>query len=199
MKSISFAKIFCFLAVILAGSILGFRRLSLAKAASTPGNKDSDAIKAISGYKEWKKANPEPQLMDSYLATLCTTPTPSRAKLDELDPHKDKWLTVYVNDTGYSEFTSKKVPHFAEGTVIVKEKLGDPTNTTPELLTVMIKRHSGFNPTDGDWEYLVFGGQASKVAARGKIQSCEECHETRQAEDYVFRSYLTLANSKALK
>lgn len=176
---------------VLAARVSSFGQICAAEGIVASGDQDSAAVKLISDYKKWKKANAEPQLMNSYLAMLCTTPTPSRLKLEKLDPHKGKYVTVFVNDTGYQEFISKKTPHFAEGTVLVKEKLAAATDTNPELLTVMLKRKAGFDPKNGDWEYLAFNGQGSTVTARGKLQSCQECHESRQAEDYVFRNYLS--------
>ena len=81
-------------------------------------------------------------------------------------------------------------PNFPEGSVIVKEKLPGKASQEPELLTVMIKRAKGFNPTSGDWEYMVVDGTGTTVQARGKLENCQSCHTGNSRTDYVFRSYL---------
>jgi hypothetical protein len=102
-----------------------------------------------------------------------------------------KYVTVYVNDLGKKAMVAEKTPIFPVGSVIVKEKLTKPESKSPELMTVMVKREKDFNPDCGDWEFLVFNGDGKQVTARGKIESCANCHRTRPAigADYVFRNY----------
>jgi hypothetical protein len=54
----------------------------------------------------------------------------------------------------------------------------------------MIKREKGYNPENGDWEYLVLDGSASTIKAQGKIEKCQICHIGSKNTDYVDRSYL---------
>ena len=85
---------------------------------------------------------------------------------------------------------SQMKPNFPEGSIIVKEKLLTRDSTSPELLTVMVKREKGFNQESGDWEYMVVDGEQTKVEGRGKLANCQSCHVLQSETDYVFRSYL---------
>lgn len=99
------------------------------------------------------------------------------------------------------------------GTAILKEKLQPvaapnqpPANPAPsannkangppapqyttELFTGMLKREAGYNPAGGDWEYFVISGDANKLLARGKIDSCIDCHQAYKSTDYVTRAYM---------
>ena len=83
----------------------------------------------------------------------------------------------------------QKRPQFPVGTVIVKEKLARVDSNSPELMTVMVRHAKGYNPENGDWEYLVVGGKGTRIDAQGKLATCQSCHSRAPAEDNVFRSY----------
>jgi hypothetical protein len=142
-------------------------------------------VKEIAGYRGWSKVNTEPQLMPDRTSFLCAAPM-ATAK----DPHLNKYATVYVNDIGRKAMLEQLKPSFPEGSVIVKEKLPNKSSQEPELMTVMIKREKGFNPTSGDWEYMVVDGTGTKVEAQGKLENCQSCHAAKPGTDYVFRTYL---------
>ena len=152
-----------------------------------------DAVKAIAGYRNWTKVNPKPDFMQPQTAALCAAVRPViGADPDGVtSPHRRKYITVYVNESGRRAMMEQASPKFPEGSVIVKEKLSEPSSTSPELLTVMIKREKGFNPETGDWEYAVFDGPGTKVESRGKLNNCQGCHVSRPNTDYIFRTYLT--------
>jgi hypothetical protein len=78
---------------------------------------------------------------------------------------------------------------YPEGAVIVREKLATEAGS-PEVLTAMIKRKKGFNPAAGDWEFLVISGDATKITKREKTGSCQSCHQSVSAKDFVFDNYL---------
>ncbi len=137
-------------------------------------------------YKKWTKVNKTPMNISITIAQLCARQTPIY-KSPEKNPHRDKFITVYVNDLG-KEAMFAESPKFAVGSVIVKEKLPSPTSE-PELLTVMIKRETGFNPENGDWEYLVLDPVKTSVLERGKLERCQKCHLEKKDNDYVFRTY----------
>jgi hypothetical protein len=117
----------------------------------------------------------------------------------ESNPHRDKYFTVYVNDLGRQAMLGQKNPKFPEGSVIVKEKLSAQDSTEPELLTVMVKQKEGFNPANGDWEYMVLDGTGTKLAGRGLLQNCQSCHIANHKTDYVFRTYLSAEVAGQLK
>ena len=151
-----------------------------------------EPIKEIAGYRNWTKVNVEPQLMQARTAQLCAALTVASADLNsKANPHRDKYISVYVNAIGREAMIEKLKPIFPEGSVIVKEKLPDKMSETPELLTVMIKRSKGFNAITGDWEYMVVDGSGTKVEARGKLENCQGCHLATPQTDFIFRSYLT--------
>jgi hypothetical protein len=159
------------------------------KNSLTVGLVPPDSINEIAGYRSWTRVNAEPQLMPDQVSALCAAPVPSRADAPT-NPHRHKYLMVYVNDTGRKAMLEQKNPAFPEGSVIVKEKLSEKSSQTPELLTVMIKRGKGFNSTSGDWEYMVVDGTGMTVQAQGKLENCQSCHSAKPDTNYVFRTYL---------
>jgi cytochrome P460 len=151
-----------------------------------------EPVKEIAGYRNWTKVNTEPQLMHRRAAIDCTIwLSPALEVVDgETNPHREKYITVYVNAIGRDAMMEKLKPIFAVGSVIVKEKLPERSSQSPELLTVMIKREKGFNSETGDWEYMAVDGTGSKVEARGKLKNCQRCHLDQPKTDYIFRTYL---------
>jgi len=144
-------------------------------------------VKEIAGYRGWFKVNTEPQVMPDRTAVLCAAASlPAAPK----NPHNNKYVTIYVNDIGRKAMLEQLNPNFPEGSVIVKEKLPDKSSQVPELLTVMIKRGKGFNPTSGDWEYMVVDGTGTKLLSQGKLENCQSFHTAKPNTDYVFRTYL---------
>jgi hypothetical protein len=109
---------------------------------------------------------------------------------EKSSPHLNKWVSVFVNPVGREQMMTKQRPKFPVGSMIVKEKLGSADSTTPELLTVMIKREPGYDPKNGDWEYLVLDGPASKIVEQGKLARCSGCHRSYDYSDFVTRTYL---------
>lgn len=154
-------------------------------------------VAEIQGYKTWTRVNPQPVNMDAVVAQMCAAPVGPRSA--DKNPHLHKFITVYVNETGRRAMMEERTPDFPQGSVIVKEKLATKDAAAPELLTVMIKREKGFNPESGDWEYMVTNGEATEVQARGRLQSCQACHEMNRSTDFINRSYLPREVLKALK
>jgi hypothetical protein len=172
--------------LIAIGSLVGHVATQSNSSASVLA---AQPVQEIAGYRNWTKVNAEPQLMPDQVSLLCAAPFPAKAD-DPSNPHRHKYITVYVNDTGRKAMLEQKNPAFPEGSVIVKEKLSEKSSQTPELLTVMIKRGKGFNPTSGDWEYMVVDGTGTKIQAQGKLENCQSCHSAKPDTDYVFRTYL---------
>jgi hypothetical protein len=149
-------------------------------------------VKEIEGYKNWTKVNPVPQLMPGRVALACFLWITSAGVIidGETNPHRDKYLTVYVNDLGRKAMLTEKSPVFPVGSVIVKEKLPAQDSPEPELLTVMIKQRKGYNPPSGDWEYMAVNGTGTEVQGRGHLKHCQSCHLDHKKTDYIFRTYL---------
>ena len=155
-----------------------------------PESSSQDSLSAIANYRAWTKVNPTPEMMDVRTSTDCAAPIGGFATYGRNNPHREKYITVYVNELGRKAMMEQASPKFPEGSVIVKEKLTEPSSQTPELLTVMMRREKGFNPESGDWEYIVVDGTGTKVEARGKLANCQGCHLSTAKADYVFRTYL---------
>lgn len=153
----------------------------------------------IEGYRQWTRVNPIPAVFPSKIAIQCAMPTAAQLSMEQGNPHRDKFIAVYVNDTGRQPMMQQKFPRFPQGSVIVKEKLASKDDTQPELLTVMMKRERGFNPENGDWEYMVVDGSGKSVQARGKLEKCQACHTMASDKDYVNRNYLPYEVWKKLK
>jgi hypothetical protein len=147
------------------------------------------ALEDIQGYKNWVRVNDSPIILPPKIAALCRLASPEEVAAEKNNPHRQKYLTVYVNEIGSHAMLEAKTPIFAIGSIIVKEKLPSKTSESPELLTVMIKREAGYSSAHGDWEYLVLDGKASKIEARGQMANCMSCHESEKDTDYVFRTY----------
>lgn len=156
----------------------------------TSENAQRSGSEVVEGYKQWTRVNPTPAVLHSQLALDCAAPTAKRSRMEEGNPHRDKFITVYVNDIGRHAMMLEKVPRFPQGSVIVKEKLPSKNSSAPELLTVMTKREPGYDPQNGDWEYIALDGAGKSVQARGKLESCQACHMMVKATDYVSRNYL---------
>ncbi|AUX21828.1 uncharacterized protein SOCEGT47_023230 [Sorangium cellulosum] len=45
----------------------------------------------------------------------------------------------------------------------------------PVTLLAMVKRHAGYDPDGGDWEYLILTPQGTS-AHRGALPPCKRCH-----------------------
>jgi len=144
----------------------------------------------IAGYRNWTLVNPEPVKMLAPVAILCAPVTQVMADGEKGNPHRDKFISVYVNDVGKRAMLIELQPHFPKGSIIVKQKLTTKSATDPELLTVMIKRDAEFDPSNGDWEYMVFDGTGKTVQAQGKLENCQSCHLRVKDTDYVNRTYL---------
>jgi hypothetical protein len=167
-------------------------------AAAHPAEATGDPVQEITGYRGWTKVNKEPQLMPDQTAQLCAAASPAIGAAAQ-NPHRNKYITVYVNELGRKAMIEQKGPAFPEGSVIVKEKLSEQSSQKPELMTVMIKRGKGFNPASGDWEYMVVDGTGTKVLAHGKLDNCQSCHSAKPGTDYVFRTYLSDEVMRKLK
>jgi hypothetical protein len=147
-------------------------------------------LKDIRDYKAWMRVHPTALRLPAPLDALCAVPTRQQSIETSQNPHRQKYFVVYVNETGRVAMMSQLKPIFPEGSIIVKEKLLAEDDTSPEMLTVMVKREPGFNPESGDWEYMVVNGSRTKIEGRGKLANCQACHALKSGTDYVFRTYL---------
>ncbi len=149
-------------------------------------------LSVLSKYRTWTLVNPAPVKMEPHVSVLCAAVMPK-------NPHRDKFISVYVNEIGKTAMMMQLQPKFPQGSMIVKEKLESTESQSPELLTAMIKREKGYNPRGGDWEYLVLNGSASHLTKRGRLVACSGCHLAYKTTDYVTRTYLSGEDRRQLK
>ena len=182
MKSLAFL-----VAVVLSVSLSVYLSTPAKSSAAVDVGSDGSFI---AGYKGWTRVNREPQNIPSRIAIQCAMPTREQLSWEEQNPHRDKFVVVYVNAIGRHAMLEQKWPRFPVGSVIVKEKLSTKESTSPELLTVMKKREAGYDPQKGDWEYFVFDGTGREMRASGKLEKCQGCHLDEKQTDYVSRRYI---------
>jgi len=179
--------------VLVLGSLcsLGLAAISYHRSPPQPAVESGEAkrdplVAKFSDYRKWILVNPVPELMELAAAIDCVR-IPGR---DESSPHLNKYISVYVNETGRDAMMTQRTPRFPPGSLIVKEKLSSKTSTEPEILTAMVKHEQGYNPESGDWEYLVLNGNASAILEQGKLARCQSCHLAYRSSDFITRTYL---------
>jgi len=161
---------------------------------------NADLARLVSRIWYFTRLTEKPVLMDPEVAMACAPPQIQLpANHVQLLPKKSAGnavFQVYVTADGMTAMTAK-VPSaspgsaisFPIGVVILKQKFTDPEAKSPVLYTGMIKREKGFNPECGDWEFFVVNGDASAILARGRIESCMDCHKSYPQSDFVTRDY----------
>jgi hypothetical protein len=134
---------------------------------------------------------PHPKEIPLSLWEQCVaSPAPSQGPQDEpartlealrKGPHANASVLVYASKPAV-QMLSREKRKFPVGTVIVKEKIASPLQT--HAVTGMVKRSSGYNPKDGDWEYFYW--DAPTGLTQGKINNCVECHAKASRLDFVY-------------
>jgi hypothetical protein len=107
---------------------------------------------------------------------------------------------VYINRSSFKEY--KKTGKFPEGTIMVKELVSVGAKQAPsgngyfmgnyEGLAASVKDSKRFPNEPGNWAYFNFSEGGSKLAKTAKAlptASCNTCHQTNAAEDWVFTQY----------
>lgn len=183
-------------------------------AAPKPPGSNADWLRFIAARgKTMTRVTDKPLSMDMQVALLCRLPDPT--ELPEANPHRGHSVHVYVTPAEEKKIRTGE-GSYPVGTLIVKEKLPSPLATlghveqapkslvdnkthakihqvltpkSPDLFTVMLKREAGYNPDCGDWEFMVVSGDARQILARGKLDSCVECHKDHKETDYVTQLY----------
>ena len=141
-----------------------------------------DAVRAfVRNPDAYSRVTEKPYQMDNNVATLCRPPsTPD-------SPHKDigAYCHVFVNQLAHQPLVEGS-DAYPVGSLIVKQKLEAIDSKTASLYTAMRKRPAGYDPANGDWEYIVTDG-VGKVLAQG----CIECHQAYRKTGFVTREYLS--------
>jgi hypothetical protein len=191
-------SLFCFLAVL----AIAMEPVSeLLPSAPANVNENRGWLRFIAAHgKTMTRVTDKPMSMDRQVAMLCRAPDPT--DLPEANPHRGHFVHVYVTP-GEEKKIRTGQGTYPVGTMIVKEKLPGPLKleeetgkkkqansaATPELFTIMLKREAGYNKECGDWEFMVVSGDMKQLLARGKLDSCVECHQQYKQTDYVTQLY----------
>ena len=96
----------------------------------------------------------------------------------------DIGIHIYVTPTSAATFKDAG-SRFPVGTVILKQKFPTVNAKDADFYTGMLKREEGFNPACGDWEFFTMTGDRRAVTARGRIESCIDCHRQYAKTDFI--------------
>jgi hypothetical protein len=96
----------------------------------------------------------------------------------------DVGIHVYVTPASAGAFKDSAA-RFPVGTVVLKQKFPALNAKEADFYTGMLKRETGFNPGCGDWEFFTMAGDRRAVTARGRIESCMDCHRQYSKTDFV--------------
>jgi hypothetical protein len=98
-------------------------------------------------------------------------------------PH-GKYLKLYANSIALKAAREGKTT-LPAGSILMKANYAEDKETLKSL-TPMYKVE-GYNPEAGDWFWAKYKPNG-KVLASGKVESCIQCHRTREDEGWVFTS-----------
>ena len=151
--------------------------LILMTCMSTGTDPNATQAQAFSGYADWSKVNSEPISGDAtgFLGSVHGGPKGIRE--------------IYVNSIGKAASDGNADLPYPAGTIIVKESYDSDDGQKGKLkdLTIMVKRESGYNSENGDWEYLS-ASATQKIKSQGLIKMCINCHTAAESDDYIFSS-----------
>lgn len=140
-------------------------------------------------YASWPEVTSGPHKVPKQSVFDCMSPDlPHPGMADDWD--KDRYVRVFATSEAAPLMREPRVESYPVGSVVAKVKLiegsADPTG-----VAFMVKREPGSNPKGRDWEYFVFEGKPLRLAARGAISTCQNCHGEQEYTDGLYRSYLS--------
>jgi hypothetical protein len=142
-------------------------------------------------YAGWPTLTREPVRVSPEFFAFCRPPvdTPNTVARG---PHLAPTVRYHVNPESEVVVKAGTSP-VSVGTTIVKEKWLRKDADAPEAYAAMIKREVGYDPENGDWEYLYVtkDEHGKRTIDRGKLASCINCHRIAKDRDYLYRTYLT--------
>jgi Cytochrome P460 len=114
---------------------------------------------------------------------------------------------VYIDPASFAHY--EKTGEFRDGTVMVKELIGvgakEATSGKGYFmgdfsgLETSIKDSKRYKDEPGSWAYFSFGHKYPLKAevAKNAAASCNDCHQTSAARDYVFSQYYPVLRASA--
>ena len=140
-------------------------------------------LKRPVGYRKWV-----------YVGTPVTP-----NDLNDGDAPFPEFHAVYIDPESFAHY--EKTGEFRDGTVMVKELIGvgvrEATSGKGYFmgefrgLETSIKDSKRFKDEPGNWAYFSFGHKypLKAEATRNTAASCNACHQTSAAKDFVFSQY----------
>jgi hypothetical protein len=138
-------------------------------------------------FSGWPALTVEPVRLDGQLFAFCIELPEQR----RLGPHFVPQVRYLVNPTGEAAVRGGPFP-VPVGTTVVKVKAWPEYPDQGEWFAAMTKREAGYDPPNGDWEYLTARQEGGDwKTERGKLTECAACHRQAARTDFLFRGYLT--------
>jgi len=122
---------------------------------------------------------PEPWILAQQLATLhqATERAPSHHFAGDVDGE------ILVNDAA-ATYPALGPYHPLAATATLVERHSPRGNETITAYFAMVKRAPGYDPSGGDWEYLVIA-EDGQIEERGRLPLCKRCH-VEAPYDFLF-------------
>jgi len=100
--------------------------------------------------------------------------------------HKKKPANVFTPPQ-YADFyknlsEGQKAP---VGFQVAKAHYPDMTGASVAVVMVMAKMQAGYDPDNGDWFYGIYDPSGTKAMQSGKLEMCQDCHDTYDDQDYL--------------
>ena len=157
--------------------LFAFTLLVFLACASTGSDSNATTVDAFSDYTGWSKVS---------MATISGDRTGS---LGPAHGGPTGFREVYVNSVGKPVSDGAASLPYPLGTILVKEtyKTEGGQKGTLKDITIMVKRESGYDTMNSDWEYLNVSSTL-KIKSQGSIKMCINCHAVAMVDDYIFTS-----------
>ena len=113
------------------------------------------------------------------------------------EPLRHEFFEIFMNRLASHSFSLGRP--YPVGSVLVKERVGlskpfeGANNQGSKSVWVggMVKRKSGYDPDNGDWEYFYF--RDPKNVQTDNLTTCIECHQKAETTDFVFGGWKPVA------
>lgn len=142
----------------------------------------------LAAYRSWTMTA-EPHMVPFELSMACGPPSAFQNLEERYGPHARRWIRVYANASAASAMKEPELTDYPVGSIIVKEKLQNPADSSPEGVAFMIKHGKGkFTESDG-WEFLYYPWTGPTAAKADVYKGCTTCHRAGAKRDYVFGKF----------
>jgi hypothetical protein len=170
---------------VLATTVAGCRRAVASESTNKPLVEFTadGKLKKPTGYRKWV-----------YIGTPLTP-----NDMNDGEAPFPEFHSVYIDPGSYAHY--EKTGRFRDGTILIKELTGVATKEASSGngyfmgeftgLEVSIKDSKRFKDEPGHWAYFSFGHEypLAETAAMNRASSCNQCHQSNAAQDYVFTQY----------